>query len=103
MYFTLIDVPTLSAHLHDPNWVIVDCRFNLANTAAGRAAYEAAHIPRAVYAHLDEDLSGPPLTDHGRHPLPSPDALRATFSRLGIDGNKQVVAYDDSGGAIAAR
>ncbi len=76
----------------------------MADTAAGRAAYEQEHIPGAVYAHLDDDLSGPPLTDSGRHPLPSPDALKALFGRLGITNQKtQVVAYDDAGGMIASR
>lgn len=100
---TLISPETLKIYLGDDNWIIVDCRFSLADTAAGRRAYEVAHIPGAVYAHLDEDLSGPPVTDRGRHPLPTPEQLTAVFSRLGIDNSKQVVAYDDAGGGIAAR
>ena len=103
MYTTLIDSQSLSRHLDDPEWVIVDCRFDLADTAAAGRAYEQSHIPGAVYAHLDEDLSGPPLTDKGRHPLPSPAAMTAVFGRLGIDGDKQVVVYDDANGAYAAR
>ena len=50
--------------------VVVDCRFNLMNPAAGRAAWLQAHIPGAVYAHLDEDLARPPNPAEGRHPLP---------------------------------
>lgn len=103
MYKTLIDVDTLAEHLEQDNWVIVDCRFSLADTAAGYQSYQTAHIPGAVYAHLDDDLSGPPLTDHGRHPLPTPQRLAQLFSRLGIDEMSQVVAYDDAGGMIAAR
>lgn len=103
MYNTLIDPEALSEQLQDPTWVVVDCRFDLKDVEAGRAAYLDAHIPGAVYAHLDDDMSGPPLTDTGRHPLPAPESLVQTFSRLGIDGEKQVVAYDDAGGAIAAR
>ncbi len=99
----LIDVSTLASRLHDPGWVLVDCRFELADPAAGRRAYLEAHIPGAVYAHLDEDLSGPPLTDHGRHPLPAPAAMTRLFGRLGIDASIRVVAYDASGGGIAAR
>ncbi len=83
--------------------VLVDCRFELAAPAAGRLAYLEAHIPGAVYAHLDHDLSGPPSTDHGRHPLPSPERLCALFGALGIDATQQVVAYDDAGGMFAAR
>jgi thiosulfate/3-mercaptopyruvate sulfurtransferase len=103
MFKTLVDAETVSDHLSDPSWVIVDCRFDLADTEAGWAAYEKAHIPGAVYAHLDDDLSGPPLTDKGRHPLPSPAALTRLFGRLGIDESKQVVVYDDANGAYAAR
>ncbi|MCA9973953.1 MAG: sulfurtransferase [Anaerolineales bacterium] len=100
---TLIDVETLARRLADPAWVIVDCRFSLADTAAGRRQYLAAHVPGAVYAHLDEMLSNPPATDRGRHPLPAPAVLTQRFGALGIDGTKQVVAYDDASGAIAAR
>jgi len=102
-YQTLIPPETLKKHLGDDDWIIVDCRFSLADPAAGRRTYEAAHIPGAVFAHLDEDLSGPPVTDYGRHPLPTPEQLTTVFSRLGIDSDKQVVAYDDAGGGIAAR
>ncbi len=73
------------------------------DTEFGRREYVAGHIPGAVYAHLDDDLSGPPVTDHGRHPLPTPQRLAQLFSRLGIDEMSQVVAYDDAGGMIAAR
>ena len=103
VFNTIIDAPTLHAHLTDARLVVVDARFNLMNVDEGRAAYLEAHIPGAVYAHLDNDLSGPPLTDHGRHPLPSPQALDALFSRLGIDDDSRVVAYDARDGALAAR
>jgi len=102
-YTTLISPESLFQYMDDPRWVVVDCRFSLADTEAGRRAYRRAHIPGAVYAHLDEDLSGPPVTDRGRHPLPTPEALRALFGRLGIDEGKQVVAYDDAGSIVAAR
>lgn len=103
MFTTLVDVDTLQSHLEDPSWVIVDCRFSLADTEEGRRAYAAAHIPGAVYAHLDEDLSGPPVTDYGRHPLPAPQGMVRLFARLGIGSRTQVVAYDNANGMIAAR
>lgn len=103
MYKTIIDVQTLAENLDNPDWVIVDCRFSLADTAVGYKNYQTAHIPGAVYAHLDNDLSNPPATDHGRHPLPTPQRMAQLFSRLGIDEMSQVVAYDDAGGMIAAR
>ena len=103
MYSTLIDSETLHAHVDNPNWIVVDCRFSLADTEWGRNEYRTAHIPGAVYAHLDDDLSGPPVTDAGRHPLPTPEALTAVFSRFGIDSNKQVVVYDHGNGMLASR
>lgn len=70
---------------------------------AGRKAYLEGHIPGAVYADLDRDLSGPVTPDSGRHPLPKVRIADAMFSRLGIDGDIDVVCYDAAGGAIAAR
>jgi thiosulfate/3-mercaptopyruvate sulfurtransferase len=102
-YTTVIDAATLAAHLDDPDWAIIDCRFDLADTGRGEAAYRAGHILGALYAHLDRDLSSAPVTDRGRHPLPSPAAMTRLFGRLGIGGRTQVVAYDDSSGHTAAR
>lgn len=102
-YQTIIKPETLKAHLGQGDWIIVDCRFDLVMPEAGRLAYEEGHIPAAVYAHLNKELSGPPVTDHGRHPLPDPETLRKLIGRLGIEKGRQVVVYDDSGGAIAAR
>ena len=103
-YTTLIAAEDLHAHLGAADWAVVDCRFALGDPAQGRRAYREAHIPGAVYAHLDDDLSGrivPGTT--GRHPLPTPAGFAATLSRWGIDGGVQVVVYDDVGGGMAAR
>jgi thiosulfate/3-mercaptopyruvate sulfurtransferase len=100
---TLIDTQTLYDHLYDPDWVVVDCRFNLADPESGRRAYHEGHIPDARYAHLDEDLSGPVTPTSGRHPLPDPQRLAQTLGNWGINNVTQVVAYDDAGGAFAAR
>ncbi len=102
-FATVIDAATLAANLAAPGWLVIDCRFDLKDPAAGRAAWLDAHIPGAMYADLDSDLAGPVTSHSGRHPLPAVDALIATFSGLGIDGRTQVVAYDDASGAIAAR
>ena len=99
----LIQVAELAAALGREELVVVDCRFDLRATEAGYAAYLEAHIPGASYADLDHALSGPPSTDHGRHPLPSPSRLSSLFGALGIDNRCEVVAYDDTGGMIAAR
>lgn len=102
-YTTLIAVDDLANQLANPSWVIVDCRYDLMNAEAGHAAYADSHIPGAIYASVSHDLSGPPLTDCGRHPMPSPEAMQASFSHMGIDQTKQVVIYDASGGSFAAR
>lgn len=100
---TLVDAATLAAHLSDPDWRVLDCRFDLARPEAGAEAYAASHVPGALYAHLDRDLSSPRTERSGRHPLPEPDALARTFAGFGIDARVQVVAYDDSAGMYAAR
>lgn len=98
----LISVDELNALRAVRAVVVVDCRFDLAAPNAGEAAYLRGHLPGAVYAHLERDLSGPPVTDHGRHPLPSATRLCAVFGALGIHPRVPVVAYDDMGGGLAA-
>jgi len=102
-YKTLVTAQTLEQHLVDPDWVVVDCRFSLADTEAGRRAYVEGHIPGAVYAHLDEDLSGEITSQTGRHPLPKIDKLCTRLGQWGISRQTQVVVYDDMNGAMAAR
>lgn len=89
--------------LGDAGLRIVDCRFDLMAPDAGREAWLEAHIPGAVYADLDRDLSGPVEGDTGRHPLPAVAAAEDTLSRLGIDADTRVIAYDDANGAVASR
>jgi thiosulfate/3-mercaptopyruvate sulfurtransferase len=100
---TLVNTETLSRHIDDPRWVVVDCRFVLTDPAAGQRAYAAGHIPGARYAHLDNDLCSPVTPASGRHPLPYPQVLAEKLGRRGIDKTSQVVVYDDTFGAMAAR
>lgn len=103
-YTTLISPAELDRRLTNSDWAIIDCRFSLDDTDRGRRDYEDAHIPGASYAHLDDDLSGLIVPGKsGRHPLPEIDIFSQTLARWGIGAGVQVVAYDDSGGAIAAR
>jgi len=102
-FTTLVSCDQLARALEDPGWVVVDCRHDLANTEFGRQAYADAHIPGAVFAHLDENLSGPKTGSNGRHPLPDPMQLAERLGQLGIGNASQVVAYDDAGGMFAAR
>lgn len=97
MFTTFVTVDDLLANLNEPNLVIVDCSYDLKDKAAGYEMYQRAHIPGAVYAHPFKHLSGPPLTDQGRHPLPSADQLEMVFCQLGISADTQVIAYDNRG------
>src|SRR5262245_12432854 len=101
-YESLIDVDALAAFKAGP-LRIVDCRAVLGSPGAGRAAYEATHIPGAVHADLETDLSSPVQPGvTGRHPLPNPDRLADVFGAWGIDEITQIVAYDAGPGAYAA-
>jgi thiosulfate/3-mercaptopyruvate sulfurtransferase len=100
---TLVSAEETAAHLNDREWVVCDCRHDLADYSAGYRAYRNGHIPGARFLHLDVDLSGPKTGLTGRHPLPHPATFCLRLGALGIDNSKQIVAYDDSGGAYAAR
>lgn len=103
-YTTLITVDQLTEHLGDSAWATVDCRYRLVDLGFGRAAYAESHIAGAVFADIGDDVSGPVVPGKtGRHPLPEVSGLSAKLSAWGIDGAVQVVAYDDSGGSMAAR
>jgi thiosulfate/3-mercaptopyruvate sulfurtransferase len=80
---------------------VVDIRWSLSDPTQGKATYARGHIPGAVFADLDKDLSGPP--GPGRHPLPGIDRFAATLGKLGITPDAEVVAYDDVEGTVAAR
>jgi thiosulfate/3-mercaptopyruvate sulfurtransferase len=99
----LITAQELSAKLGDPNWLSIDCRFDLAQPDSGEAAFRVAHIPGAVYAHLDRDLSAPIMAHTGRHPLPNPEQFAVTLSQWGVTADTRVVAYDADTSAHAAR
>jgi thiosulfate/3-mercaptopyruvate sulfurtransferase len=106
-YSILISAAQLAQHVLEPDWIVLDCRHDLANPNAGRIAYDAGHIPNAQFAHLDLHLSdktpGPENTFRGRHPLPDRDAFIETLRGWGINHSSQVVAYDAQGGMFAAR
>jgi thiosulfate/3-mercaptopyruvate sulfurtransferase len=103
MYTTLIEAAEVAPNCAKADWVIVDCRFDLARPQWGAEAYAESHVPHAVYAHLERQLSGPISPASGRHPLPSMESFARTLGDWGIDKDVQVVAYDQSNSAYAAR
>lgn len=100
---TLVSAEETAAHLNDPQWIICDCRHDLTNYSAGYRAYRSGHIPGARFLHLDVDLSGPKTGLNGRHPLPHPATFCLRLGALGIANDQQIVTYDETGGAYAAR
>ena len=102
-YTTLIDAGSLTA-LPTRQVCLFDCRFDLLDEDAGEARFQQAHIPGAVYLHLGRDLSRSVVPGRtGRHPLPNRETFQALLRSHGVSPDKQLVAYDDSGGMFAAR
>jgi thiosulfate/3-mercaptopyruvate sulfurtransferase len=99
----LLVAQVLREHMSDPDWVVVDCRFELSDPEFGRRSYKENHIPGAVFLDLDKDLAGPVAPETGRHPLPEVQSIVAALGALGIENSSNVVVYDQDNGAIAAR
>ncbi len=101
---TLISVAQLSSLLGEATIMVCDCRYSLMDPAAGRRAYEQAHIPGALFVDMTRDLSTPHIpAKTGRHPLPKKMDWIAKVQSWGVHPDLQVVVYDDNGGASAAR
>lgn len=103
VWTTLVQAEELALQIDNAGIVIVDCRFALSDSVVGEDAYRKAHIPAALYAHLDRDLSDHGKQDQGRHPWPDAADFTARLGAWGISPKSQVVAYDDGDGAFAAR
>ena len=104
MYTTLISTDELAERLSDPSLALFDVRHDLMQPERwGADEFQKAHIPGAVFLHIDKDLSGAKNGTNGRHPLPTPEAAAQLFSRVGIDATKQVVVYDQNTGVFASR
>ncbi len=104
-YTMLISAANLAARIADKpdTTIILDCRFDLNDENAGKAAYDVGHIPQAHYAHLDRVLSGERTGYNGRHPLPERATLIRHLAAYGLRNSHQVIAYDAQGGMFAAR
>ena len=103
-FSTLIGAQALQALLASGSPpVVLDASFDLTDAAAGERAYLGAHLPGALYVHLDRDLCGTKTGHNGRHPLPDRAAFAATAGRFGITPTTQVVVVDRQGAMFAAR
>jgi thiosulfate/3-mercaptopyruvate sulfurtransferase len=100
MRTTLVSTQELAGH---PQWRVFDCRHDLAKPSLGEQQYREAHIPGALFAHLERDLSAAKTGRNGRHPLPDATAFAAWLGRQGLQRSDQVVCYDAGNGAMAAR
>jgi thiosulfate/3-mercaptopyruvate sulfurtransferase len=99
----LVTAAWLAARIDDPHLVVADVRWYLQGKR-GIDAYNAGHLPRAQFVDVDRDLSSAPATGRpGRHPLPSAQDFADILERIGARPDGVVVAYDDTGGATAAR
>ena len=101
MHTTLVSTQQLADHLG--RWRIFDCRHDLMKPELGAQQYSAAHIPGALFASMDRDLSAPKTGKNGRHPLPDAATFVAWLGRQGIGPEDQVVCYDSGNGVMAAR
>ncbi|WP_221029405.1 sulfurtransferase [Actomonas aquatica] len=99
----LISTSALETRLSDSSVVIFDCRHDLGDPAAGRAMFDAGHIPGAQFAGVDTVLAGALTGSNGRHPLPSAEAFVAFLEQAGVTADTLVVGYDQVGGQYAAR
>ncbi len=106
-YTTLISPEQLQALMHSGQPLrVFDASFDLMNPAAGEQQYLEAHIPGAVYAHLDTALSAKGdanAASGGRHPLPSRERFAAWLRSVGFDNTMQAVVYDRQGANYCGR
>jgi thiosulfate/3-mercaptopyruvate sulfurtransferase len=96
----LVATEELAQH---PEWRVFDCRHDLANPALGEQQYQEAHIPGALFAHMDRDLSAPKTGTNGRHALPEARTFISWLGKQGLKPTDTVVCYDGGPGAMASR
>jgi len=96
----LASTAELAAH---PGWRVFDCRHDLFKRELGAQQYREGHIPGALFAAMEHDLSGPKNGANGRHPLPSLEAFIAWMGRQGLKPTDTIVCYDAGNGSMASR
>ena len=101
MHTTLVSTQQLADHLAE--WRVFDCRHDLMQPDLGEQQYREAHVPGALFAHMEHDLSAPKTGRNGRHPLPDPEVFEKFLQKSGLRPEDQVICYDAGNGAMAAR
>lgn len=113
-YTTLISTAQLQTlQSSGQPFMVFDCSYDLANPTAGPEQFNEVHIPGAVYANLDKNLSArhgvPDHSGHvqvaqsdqpasgGRHPLPSRERFAEWLCSIGFSNDMQAVVYDRQG------
>lgn len=99
---TLVQAEALATRLEEDDLRLFDARFSLGDLAAGRASYESAHLPGALHADLNHDLSDLSVSGMGRHPLPDERRFAERLGKWGVTPACQVVVYDAADGGMAA-
>ena len=102
-YKTIISAEDLINNINNKEFIIFDCRCDIKETSYGIDQYTEGHIPNAVFVDIDTDLADKKTSTSGRHPLPDPKILTEKLCNWGMSNTKQVVIYDDAGGAFASR
>lgn len=103
---TLISVQQLRALMASGQPLTVfDCSFDLGQPALGHQQFLDAHIPGALYASLDTDLSahGGPSASGGRHPLPTREVFAQWLTGVGMTNATQAVVMDRNGANYCGR
>lgn len=117
MFTTLVSVEQLQQlQAGSAPLMVFDCSFDLMQPAAGEAQYRSVHLPGAVYAHLDRDLSvhdevdaggrrqrHPDAVCGGRHPMPRRERIAEWLSAIGFRNDMQAIVYDRSGATYCGR
>lgn len=107
MHTLLVSATELQAlYAGDTPLMVFDCTSDLMNPAQGPQQYREAHLPGAVFADLNQNLSdktGADAASGGRHPLPSREKFARWLASIGLTNAHQVVVYDRNGANYCGR
>tara|TARA_B100001057_G_scaffold468504_1_gene527730 strand:- start:218 stop:1072 length:855 start_codon:yes stop_codon:yes gene_type:complete len=102
-YKTIISDNDLKNNIDNKDFIIFDTRCDIKDRGYGIDSYTEGHIENSIFVDVDLDLASEKQAGTGRHPLPQVDVFCEKLSHWGMNNNKQVVVYDDAGGAFAGR